>query len=185
MLLETYTTLEAEAMTQRLPSFLNVVKEVTGKPEYSMFNLSLLEDWSKTTKFCVNIAGKDRSSLSTSSDRGPTNTNTTANNTTTNTTTTTSSSNSFSLDHQDWDTDRRASECDNDWEDWAKKMVNNLPDDCDGEEEEDEDILRKTREDDRFYDDIDKRYNGTRTGCAAKQTDLSENADALKGLAIR
>uniref|UniRef100_A0A2P2HW69 TRPL translocation defect protein 14-like n=2 Tax=Hirondellea gigas TaxID=1518452 RepID=A0A2P2HW69_9CRUS len=58
MLLETYSTLTPEEMGLRLPSFLNVVKEVTGNPEYSMYNLSLKEEWNNSTKFCVNIAGK-------------------------------------------------------------------------------------------------------------------------------
>jgi hypothetical protein len=39
ILLETYTTSRGDI---ELPKFLNVVKEVTSDPEYSMFNLSSL-----------------------------------------------------------------------------------------------------------------------------------------------
>ncbi|XP_042899659.1 TRPL translocation defect protein 14 isoform X2 [Parasteatoda tepidariorum] len=45
ILLETYTTLKGEEFIQRLPDFLHVIKEVTGDPSYSMFNLSLKSDW--------------------------------------------------------------------------------------------------------------------------------------------
>lgn len=55
MLLETYTSLEGEKLKEILPKFLNIVKEVTGDPYYSMFNLSLKEDWSKTKKFCHSL----------------------------------------------------------------------------------------------------------------------------------
>jgi predicted ATPase len=55
MLLETYTSLEGEKLDEILPKFLNIVKEVTGDPYYSMFNLSLKEDWSKTKKFCHSL----------------------------------------------------------------------------------------------------------------------------------
>lgn len=64
MLLETYSSLEGEALRNSLPSFLNIVKEVTGDPFYSMFNLSLKEDWSKTKKFCHSLNGELFSSLS-------------------------------------------------------------------------------------------------------------------------
>lgn len=59
MLLETYSSLEGEKLLNCLPKFLNIVKEVTGDPSYSMFNLSLKEDWSKTKKFCHSLHGKD------------------------------------------------------------------------------------------------------------------------------
>ncbi|XP_054724393.1 TRPL translocation defect protein 14-like isoform X2 [Uloborus diversus] len=45
ILLETYTTLKGDELLGRLPPFLNVVKEVTGDPSFSMFNLSLKSDW--------------------------------------------------------------------------------------------------------------------------------------------
>lgn len=59
MLLETYSSLEGDALLNCLPNFLNIVKEVTGDPSFSMFNLSLKEDWSKTKKFCHSLHGKD------------------------------------------------------------------------------------------------------------------------------
>lgn len=55
ILLETYSSLTGEALQNTLPTFLNIEKEVTGDPSYSMFNLSLKEDWSKTKKFCHSL----------------------------------------------------------------------------------------------------------------------------------
>lgn len=55
MLLETYTSLEGEYLKRSLPKFLNIVKEVTGDPSYSMYNLSLKEDWNNTKKFCYSL----------------------------------------------------------------------------------------------------------------------------------
>lgn len=60
MLLETYSSLDGEKLLNCLPKFLNIVKEVTGDPSFSMFNLSLKEDWSKTKKFCHSLHGKDQ-----------------------------------------------------------------------------------------------------------------------------
>lgn len=57
MLLETYSSLDGEKLLNCLPKFLNIVKEVTGDPSFSMFNLSLKEDWSKTKKFCHSLHG--------------------------------------------------------------------------------------------------------------------------------
>lgn len=57
MLLETYSSLDSDRLKECLPKFLNIVKEVTGAPDYSMFNLSLREDWSKTEKFCRSLHG--------------------------------------------------------------------------------------------------------------------------------
>ncbi|XP_001986996.2 TRPL translocation defect protein 14 isoform X1 [Drosophila grimshawi] len=51
VLLETYSSLSGEALKNCMPKFLNIVKEVTGDPDYSMFNLSLREDWSTTKKY--------------------------------------------------------------------------------------------------------------------------------------
>ena len=57
ILLETYTTLKGDELIGRLPQFLNVVKEVTGDPSFSMFNLSLKSDWTasklKVANNCV------------------------------------------------------------------------------------------------------------------------------------
>lgn len=60
MLLETYSSLEGEKLLNCLPKFLNIEKEVTGDPSFSMFNLSLKEDWSKTKKFCHSLHGKEQ-----------------------------------------------------------------------------------------------------------------------------
>lgn len=60
MLLETYSSLDGEMLLNCLPKFLNIVKEATGDPSFSMFNLSLKEDWSKTKKFCHSLHGKDQ-----------------------------------------------------------------------------------------------------------------------------
>ena len=45
-------------LERRLPSFLDIVTNVTGRPDYSMFNLSLRDEWSETPNFCHNIAGQ-------------------------------------------------------------------------------------------------------------------------------
>jgi len=55
MLLETYTSLHGDQLKNSMPKFLNIVKEVTGCPDYSMYNLSLKEDWSNTKKFCYSL----------------------------------------------------------------------------------------------------------------------------------
>ncbi|XP_030558166.1 TRPL translocation defect protein 14 isoform X3 [Drosophila novamexicana] len=52
VLLETYSSLTGDALKNCMPKFLNIVKEVTGDPDYSMFNLSLKEDWSTSEKYC-------------------------------------------------------------------------------------------------------------------------------------
>jgi hypothetical protein len=52
ILLETYSTLSGAELRQRLPEFLAIVKEVTGDPRYSMFNLSLKERWDGNKHFC-------------------------------------------------------------------------------------------------------------------------------------
>ncbi|KYM95622.1 hypothetical protein ALC62_13737 [Cyphomyrmex costatus] len=57
MLLETYTALTADELKNILPQFLTIEKEVTGNPDYSMFNLSLREEWNSTNKYCHNLHG--------------------------------------------------------------------------------------------------------------------------------
>lgn len=57
VLLETYSALDNGALEKCLPKFLTLVEEVTGNPAYSMFNLSLREEWNKTTKFCRAFQG--------------------------------------------------------------------------------------------------------------------------------
>lgn len=57
MLLETYSALDEASLKETLPSFLQIEKEVTGNPDYSMFNLSLREDWTTSKKFCFYPSG--------------------------------------------------------------------------------------------------------------------------------
>jgi len=52
MLLETYTTKGNEDMPSCLPPFLNLGKLVTGDSAFSMFNLSLREEWANNKTFC-------------------------------------------------------------------------------------------------------------------------------------
>lgn len=56
VLLETYTALDS--IENILPPFLTDVVDVTGNPAYSMFNLSLKEEWNATNKFCHGLKGK-------------------------------------------------------------------------------------------------------------------------------
>uniref|UniRef100_A0A8D8L7L1 NadR/Ttd14 AAA domain-containing protein n=3 Tax=Cacopsylla melanoneura TaxID=428564 RepID=A0A8D8L7L1_9HEMI len=53
ILLETYSALENDELLSRLPKFITIIKEVTGNPDYSMFNLSLKEEWHKGTRYCT------------------------------------------------------------------------------------------------------------------------------------
>ncbi|XP_072745569.1 TRPL translocation defect protein 14 isoform X2 [Anoplolepis gracilipes] len=55
MLLETYTALTGNELKNILPQFLTIEKEVTNNPDYSMFNLSLREEWNSTNKYCHNM----------------------------------------------------------------------------------------------------------------------------------
>lgn len=57
ILLETYSALENGHLERCLPKFLTLVEEVTGNPDYSMFNLSLREEWDTTKKFCRKFQG--------------------------------------------------------------------------------------------------------------------------------
>ncbi|XP_051168194.1 TRPL translocation defect protein 14 isoform X2 [Leptopilina boulardi] len=65
MLLETYTALSGDDLRKILPQFLTIEKEVTGNPDYSMFNLSLREEWNDTNKYCRNLHGTPEKPLST------------------------------------------------------------------------------------------------------------------------
>ncbi|TRY71688.1 hypothetical protein TCAL_03417 [Tigriopus californicus] len=56
MLLETYTTLTGEDLLKRLPPFLNLGNNVTGDSAFSMFNLSLRDDWANNKKFCHRLS---------------------------------------------------------------------------------------------------------------------------------
>ncbi|CAG9585731.1 unnamed protein product [Danaus chrysippus] len=52
VLLETYSGMyDQDALLASLPKFLTIEKEVTGDPAYSMYNLSLKEDWKTSTKY--------------------------------------------------------------------------------------------------------------------------------------
>lgn len=57
VLLETYSALEDQKLLDRLPKFLDIESEVTGNAAYSMFNLSLVEDWDKSKNFCHYLKG--------------------------------------------------------------------------------------------------------------------------------
>jgi len=52
ILLETHSVLGDQELLERLPTFLDIEGEVTGYAAYSMFNLSLVENWEKSNKFC-------------------------------------------------------------------------------------------------------------------------------------
>merc|ERR1712038_37950 len=56
MLLETYTTLSHQEFNDRLPKFLKVDQQVTGDPAFSMFNLSLREEWINNKRFCHRLS---------------------------------------------------------------------------------------------------------------------------------
>ncbi|XP_023941730.2 TRPL translocation defect protein 14 isoform X2 [Bicyclus anynana] len=51
ILLETYSAHDQDALLASLPKFLTIEKEVTGDPAYSMYNLSLKEDWKTSNKY--------------------------------------------------------------------------------------------------------------------------------------
>lgn len=59
ILLETYSVLDEEELKKLLPPFLDIEKEVTGNPDYSMFNLSLREDWKTSKKFYRSAMGTE------------------------------------------------------------------------------------------------------------------------------
>lgn len=56
ILLETYTTLNADELRERLPTFLSIDQNVTGDPAFSMFNLSLREEWINNKRFCHRLS---------------------------------------------------------------------------------------------------------------------------------
>lgn len=61
VLLETYSAAyDQDALLASLPKFLTIEKEVTGDPAYSMYNLSLKEDWKTSTKY---YAGSDNNGV--------------------------------------------------------------------------------------------------------------------------
>ncbi|XP_026758186.1 TRPL translocation defect protein 14 isoform X2 [Galleria mellonella] len=65
VLLETYSaTYDQDTLIQSLPKFLTIEKEVTGDPAYSMYNLSLKEDWKTSKKYYAGIDSNGRSKWS-------------------------------------------------------------------------------------------------------------------------
>ena len=53
ILLETYTTFSDDEFVDSLPPFLEVKKNVTGDPAFSMYNLSIRSDWEDSAdQFC-------------------------------------------------------------------------------------------------------------------------------------
>lgn len=63
MFLETYTTLSGDILKAKLPSFLNIVREVTHDPDYSMFELSKRATSSQQKPFFNNSRFLHRNSL--------------------------------------------------------------------------------------------------------------------------
>lgn len=57
VLLETYSAAyDQSALLESLPKFLTIEREVTGDPAFSMYNLSLKEDWKTSKRY---YAGSD------------------------------------------------------------------------------------------------------------------------------
>jgi len=56
ILLESYTTLKGDKLMSNMPKFLNLGPEVTGDSAFSMYNLSLKEDWTEGKNFCHKLA---------------------------------------------------------------------------------------------------------------------------------
>ena len=59
MLLESYTTLKGDNLMSNMPDFLNLGPEVTGDSAFSMFNLSLKEEWVNSSRFCHKLSEDD------------------------------------------------------------------------------------------------------------------------------
>ncbi|VVC89743.1 unnamed protein product [Leptidea sinapis] len=58
VLLETYSAAyDQDALLASLPKFLTIEKEVTGDPAYSMYNLSLKEDWKTSKRYYAGSGG--------------------------------------------------------------------------------------------------------------------------------
>jgi len=57
VLLETYTADSSPNFLQGLPSFLKILREVTGDPSYSMYNLSLMDEYRATSGIAANSVG--------------------------------------------------------------------------------------------------------------------------------
>jgi len=62
ILLETCTTLKDEEIAKTLPPFLQVKKNVTGDPAFSMYNLSIRSEWEESAEqFCHKLSSDDES----------------------------------------------------------------------------------------------------------------------------
>jgi len=62
MLLETCTTLRDQEIAAKLPPFLQVKKNVTGDPAFSMYNLSIRTEWEESAEqFCHKLSSDDES----------------------------------------------------------------------------------------------------------------------------
>jgi len=62
VLLETCTTLRDEEIAKTLPPFLQVKKNVTGDPAFSMYNLSIRSEWEESAEqFCHKLSSDDES----------------------------------------------------------------------------------------------------------------------------
>lgn len=62
ILLETCTTLKDEEIAKTLPPFLQVKKNVTGDPAFSMYNLSIRTEWEESAdQFCHKLSSDDES----------------------------------------------------------------------------------------------------------------------------
>ena len=60
ILLETFTTINDEELVDSLPPFLQVKKNVTGDPAFSMYNLSIRSDWEDSAEqFCHRLSSDD------------------------------------------------------------------------------------------------------------------------------
>ena len=60
ILLETFTTSNDEELIDSLPPFLQVKKNVTGDPAFSMYNLSIRSDWEDSAEqFCHRLSSDD------------------------------------------------------------------------------------------------------------------------------
>merc|ERR1711997_650299 len=62
ILLETFTTLKDDELVDSLPPFLQVKRNVTGDPAFSMYNLSIRSDWEDNAdQFCHKLSSDDES----------------------------------------------------------------------------------------------------------------------------
>merc|ERR1712128_321737 len=60
ILLETYTTFSDDEFVDSLPPFLEVKKNMTGDPAFSMYNLSIRSDWEDSAdQFCHRLSSDD------------------------------------------------------------------------------------------------------------------------------